>query len=200
MRRAAVFADDSGEVAWLPLARYCLAELRDALSLLRVAMPSLAGAAPAAAAATGGSSAQGVGGGMRWNVHHAGGQGSGRTPPASGAYDAALWHLAARHSRLTACSRLLTGLAAAGAASDRYGLLTLCSPGLGDVLSVQLALVAALGALLRQSVRDSCLKSALSKCATQGVWAWLTDAPHTAAPRRQPCLSSQRDRCPGWLL
>jgi hypothetical protein len=71
---------------------------------------------------------------------------------ASAAQDLAAWHLQARHTRLVAALRALSGLAAAGLSQDRYGLLSLCSPGLGDVLMGLLGVVAVLQAYIRHSV------------------------------------------------
>lgn len=134
-RRAAIFADETGANGWLPISRYCLAELRDFVAVLAGALPSLQGAAAA-------------GSGVKWNalqLSAAGGR------PASSAQDAALWHLQARYCRVVACMRALSGLAAAAFTSDRYGVLHFSSPGLGEVLAAQLGVVAVLTAFTRHS-------------------------------------------------
>eukprot|EP00882_Tetradesmus_deserticola_P023706 GHRQ01025812.1.p1 GENE.GHRQ01025812.1~~GHRQ01025812.1.p1 ORF type:complete len:352 (+),score=189.39 GHRQ01025812.1:92-1147(+) len=134
-RRAAIWADETGANGWLPISRYCLAELRDFVGVLAAALPSLQGAAAA-------------GSGVKWNalqLSAAGGK------PASSAQDAALWHLQARYCRLVWCMRSLSGLAADAFTADRYGVLHFSSPGLGDVLAAQLGVVAVLTAFIRHS-------------------------------------------------
>ncbi|KAF8064689.1 uricase [Scenedesmus sp. PABB004] len=134
-RRAAVFGDETGAGGWVPLSRYCLAELTDFVAVLAAALPSLAGAAAG-------------GGGVKWNalqLSSAGGR------AASAAADTALWHLQARCVRLGWCMRILSGLAAAALTADTYGLLQLARPGLAEVLAAQLGVVAALQAFVKHS-------------------------------------------------
>lgn len=136
-RRAAMFADETGAAGWVPLSRYCLAELADFVAVMAGALPSVAGAAAS-------------GSGVRWNVLQLT---AGGARAASQRQDAAMWHLRARHGRLVLCMRVLAGLAAAGLAQDRYGLLQLAQPNLGDVLVALLGVVSVLSAYVKHAVR-----------------------------------------------
>jgi hypothetical protein len=136
-RRAALFADETGASGWVPLSRYCLTELQHFVGVLGGALPALRGSAASGA-------------GVRWNSLQLSASG---LRPASAAQDTALWHLQARHLRLVSCMRALSGLAASGLALDKYGLLSLSSPNLGDVLAALLGVVAVLQAYVRHTVR-----------------------------------------------
>lgn len=57
------------------------------------------------------------------------------------------------HHRLVWCLRSLSGLTASGLALDKYGLLQLSSPNLGDVLDTLLGVVVVLRAYIKHTVR-----------------------------------------------
>eukprot|EP00879_Flechtneria_rotunda_P014357 GHRR01014997.1.p1 GENE.GHRR01014997.1~~GHRR01014997.1.p1 ORF type:complete len:378 (+),score=149.63 GHRR01014997.1:235-1368(+) len=138
-RQAAVFSDETGSSGWIPIARYCLTELKDFVAVMSAALPALQGRT----AGSGGGK-----GGMKWNVLQLSAAG-GRTVNRS--QDMALWHLQARYHRLAWSLRILSGLSAAGLRLDKYGVLQLSTPGLSDVLTTLLAVVTVLQAFIKDT-------------------------------------------------
>jgi hypothetical protein len=82
-RRAALFSDETGASGWIPLTRYCLAELRDFVGVMSQALPAVSGAASSGA-------------GVRWNMLQLSAAGA---HAASKQHDLAVWHLQARYYR-----------------------------------------------------------------------------------------------------
>jgi hypothetical protein len=73
---------------------------------------------------------------VQWNSSAAAASSSSSATAAPGSHERerAAWALRARGARAARCARALSGLAAASRAEDRYGVLLLSAPNLGDVL------------------------------------------------------------------
>lgn len=140
-RLAALFGDETGAAGWVPLTRYCLAELGDLCTVV-----AAAAAPPAAADAKGGKAA-----GVRWNAAAAlrGSRGGGGARGPNREALLAEWHVRGRYARAAWCLRALSGLAAASLRHDTFGVAQLSSPGLGDAAAGLLAAVVVLDAHVR---------------------------------------------------
>jgi len=153
--RAAVFADDTGRTGWSPMAGFLLAEARD-----WAVAASAAAAPPSTVAPTTGRAPP-----RQWNAVPLSGALGLRS--VSRAADLAAWTVRAKYQRLAFCVRALSALAAASRGQDRYGVVLMADPVLGDVVVGLLAVVIAAQqyakAATLQASRPSALGSALRR-------------------------------------
>ncbi|GAB4816254.1 hypothetical protein N2152v2_003300 [Parachlorella kessleri] len=145
-RRQDVFADESGE-RWRPLGTFCITEVEALTATLAAALPqsqpkweSTASSSLGAAGSSLGSAVSkaqaGVAGAApraakKWNALPLAAKGA---LSVSRAQLRALAAVRCRYQRASLCIRTLAGFAAASLKEDKYGVLQLTHPGLGELL------------------------------------------------------------------
>ncbi|PSC68145.1 Nucleoporin Ndc1-Nup isoform A [Micractinium conductrix] len=175
LRRDSMFSDETGE-RWGSVAAALLSEL-NAVSAASAAAAAPAGKAPAAAAA-GTPSA----GSHRWNVLPSAVSKAGLG--GSRAQLEALVAVRCAYPRAALAASALSGYACASLGEDRFGVLQLTQPGLGEVL---LCLLGALGAT-QQLLRSAA--SLAPRQLTLGPWRGNGDCAAWAACYRAPALDA----------
>ncbi|KAL4434686.1 hypothetical protein ABPG77_002809 [Micractinium sp. CCAP 211/92] len=166
LRRADIFADESGD-RWKPVAAVCISEL-DTLSAAAAAAAAQQKPAGAAAGAASGA-ASGATQSRKWNALPSAVASKGGLA-GSEAQIEALLQLRCAYPRAVLAANALAGFACASLQEDRFGILQLTQPCLGDVL---LCLLSALGAA-QQLVRSSA--SLAPRQISLGPWRGNGDA------------------------
>lgn len=156
-RRLDVFADDSGD-RWRMLARPCIQEIDALCRRLAAALPQ----GPPKKDAAGGAA------GKKWNALPLAAKNS---LTVTRAQLLALGAARCRYQRTVLCARTLTGFAAASLREDKFGVLQLTQPGLGEVL---LCLLSALHAVQQLS---KVLATLSARHIRMGPWRYQGEGP-----------------------
>lgn len=181
-RRSAVFADETGRSAWSPLAAYMAGEVRDFTAALSAALPSAAADA-AGAAGPGGRAPGPAAAAVRWNMLRASPSTAQRR--VSREQDMAAWGVRSKYQRVCWCLRGLSGMAvAAQRGEDRYGVVLLCEPTLGDITAALLAAVLALQQYVKLTVAARARQSSSLELLARKVGLVPTGSSASAAAAR----------------
>eukprot|EP00873_Tetraselmis_striata_P015327 jgi/Tetstr1/435591/TSEL_024494.t1 len=172
--REAVFGDEQG-TTWAAVAQPCVTEVNELIAMLAGALQQPQGRDESSSKAA----KTGEDGGRthaKWNSRAL----DAKLPSLqSKGHAATAWHLRSRHRRLELSVRTLTGLVSASLKEDRFGVVQLRSPALGDCV---VSLLAAL-TVLRQYIRLTCsTPSRRSPSVVQGTVMWISGIGATPAP------------------